>query len=195
MDQLPQNWQNQSGLHPKGFTCGHCNHYMSSNVGYHTTASVAEPNIYICAHCGRPNFFEARAEGVVQVPGAAPGGAIDNLPTSVGALYDEARNCMKVSAYTSSVLACRKLLMNIAVAEGADEGDSFLKYVEYLADEGYVPPGGKSWVDHIRKQGNEATHEIDMKSEAEAKDLISFVEMLLKFIYEFPARVPANGST
>jgi hypothetical protein len=53
-----------------------------------------------------------------------------------------------------------------------------------------VPPGGDAWVDHIRKQGNEATHEIDMKSDADARDLISFVEMLLKFIYEFPGRVP-----
>ncbi len=96
---------------------------------------------------------------------------------------------MKVSAYTSAVLACRKLLMNIAVAEGAKENRKFIEYVEFLANKGYVPPGGKHWVDHIRQQGNEATHEIEMKSESEAKDLISFVEMLLKFIYEFPARV------
>jgi hypothetical protein len=61
-----------------------------------------------------------------------------------------------------------------------------------LADKGYVPPGGRNWVDHIRKQGNEATHEIDMKTETEAKDLISFAEMLLKFIYEFRGRVPSN---
>lgn len=81
--------------------------------------------------------------------------------------------------------------MNIAVAEGAEEGKKFIEYVEFLAQKGYVPPGGKHWVDHIRKQGNEATHEIKMKTEAEAKDLISFVEMLLKFIYEFPARVPS----
>ena len=101
---------------------------------------------------------------------------------------------MKVSAFTSAVLACRKLLMNIAVAEGADEGKRFIEYVEYLADNGYVPPGGKGWVDHIRTQGNEATHEIAMKTEDEAKDLISFVEMLLKFIYEFPARVPSGAA-
>jgi hypothetical protein len=39
--------------------------------------------------------------------------------------------------------------MNIAVAEGADEGKRFIEYVEYLADNGYVPPGGKGWVDQF----------------------------------------------
>jgi hypothetical protein len=56
---------------------------------------------------------------------------------------------------------------------------------------GYVPPDGKGWVDHIRKKGNEATHEIALMTAADAEELISFVEMLLKFVYEFPARVPA----
>lgn len=147
--------------------------------------------IYVCAHCNRPNYFEDQGDRTVQTPGAAFGSTVEDVPTTVDSLYQEARNCMKVSAYTSAVLACRKLLMNIAVAEGAKEGEQFIQYVEYLADKGYVPPGGKKWVDHIRKQGNEATHEIDMKTEAEAKDLISFVEMLLKFIYEFPGRVPS----
>jgi hypothetical protein len=65
-----------------------------------------------------------------QTPGAAYGATVASVPTNVEALYDEARNCMKVSAYTSTVLACRKLLMNIAVAEGANEGESFMQYVE-----------------------------------------------------------------
>ena len=42
--------------------------------------------------------------------------------------------------------------MNIAVAKGAPEGLSFIKYVEYLSENNYVPPDGKEWVDHIRKK-------------------------------------------
>ena len=81
--------------------------------------------------------------------------------------------------------------MNIAVQEGAAEGLKFIEYVDYLANKGFVPPNGKAWVDHIRKKGNEATHEIALMNEQEAQDLITFVEMLLKFIYEFPNMVPA----
>jgi hypothetical protein len=80
--------------------------------------------------------------------------------------------------------------MNVAVSQGAEAGNTFISYVEYLAANGYVPPNGKGWVDHIRKKGNEATHEIVLMSKDDAQELISFVEMLLKFIYEFPSRVP-----
>ena len=50
--------------------------------------------------------------------------------------------------------------MNIAVVQGAEEGLKFIEYVEYLASNGFIPPNGKGWVDHIRQKGNEATHEI-----------------------------------
>jgi hypothetical protein len=77
--------------------------------------------------------------------------------------------------------------MHIAVAKGDKPGKNFIEYVEYLSTKGYVPPDAKTWVDHIRTKGNEANHEIVIMSEEEAKDLISFAEMLLKLVYEFPA--------
>lgn len=83
------------------------------------------------------------------------------------------------------------MLMNIAVEQGANEGLKFIEYVEYLAKNGFIPPNGKTWVDHIRRKGNEATHEIALMNQTDAEELVAFVEMLLKFIYEFPARVPA----
>ena len=96
---------------------------------------------------------------------------------------------MTVNSFTAAVLTCRKLLMHLAVEKGAPTGKSFLEYVEYLSQMGYVPPDGKSWVDHIRRKGNEANHEIKIMSSDDAKDLIEFSEMLLKFVYEFPAKV------
>lgn len=82
------------------------------------------------------------------------------------------------------------MLMYIAVEQGAREGLRFIEYVNYLSDEGYTPPNGRHWVDHIRKKGNEATHEIAVMQENDAKELLAFTEMLLRFIYEFPSMVP-----
>ena len=96
---------------------------------------------------------------------------------------------MTVGSFTAAVLLCRKLLMHIAVEKGAQENQSFLEYVNYLSQKGYVPPDGKGWVDHIRSKGNEANHEINTMSEADAVDLLTFLEMLLIFIYEFPAKI------
>ena len=83
--------------------------------------------------------------------------------------------------------------MNIGVQQGAKEGEKFIQYIDHLAQNGYIPPNGRGWVDHIRKKGNEATHEIALMSQSDAEELIAFTEMLLKFIYEFPARVPSEG--
>jgi hypothetical protein len=87
-------------------------------------------------------------------------------------------------------MVARKILMHAAVEKGASAGESFLEYVDYLANKGFVPPDGKAWVDYIREKGNEANHEIMLMNKNDAETLISFTEMLLRFIYEFPRRVP-----
>lgn len=45
----------------------------------------------------------------------------------------------------------------------------------------------------VFSKGNEATHEIVVMSETDAKEILVFTEMLLKFVYEFPAIVPATN--
>ncbi|GIW50780.1 MAG: hypothetical protein KatS3mg081_0135 [Gemmatimonadales bacterium] len=59
--------------------------------------------------------------------------------------------------------------------------------MQYLVDHHFVPPDAKDWLDHIREKGNEANHEIVIMSKEDAEELVSFSEMLLKFIFEFPA--------
>lgn len=178
-------WNSAYGLSSRQFICGHCGNQVASAMGYIHAAGTE--HIYICPHCDRPVYFDSRK---VPIPGVAFGNAVAHLPPAIATLYQEARTCTSAGAYTASVLLSRKLLMNIAVSQGADAGKNFIFYVEYLAKNGYVPPNGKGWVDHIRKKGNEATHEILLMSDSDAQDLIAFSEMLLKFIYEFPSRIP-----
>jgi hypothetical protein len=89
-------------------------------------------------------------------------------------------------------MGCRKLLMHVAVEKGADTGESFVKYIDYLQQKHYTPPSSDDWVDSIRKRGNEANHQIVLMKSTDARDLIAFSEMLLKFIYEFPGKMPAK---
>lgn len=178
-------WHNTSSIGSKQFSCGWCNNVVATPIGFHSQGGY---RIHICPHCDKPTAF---ADGK-QIPGIAYGASVGHLPPDISSLYQEARSCTSASCYTAAVLICRKLLMNVAVSQGAKAGDTFISYVEYLAANGYVPPNGKGWVDHIRKKGNEATHEIVLMSLDDAQELISFVEMLLKFIYEFPSRVPVG---
>ena len=185
-------WHQVSGLQPRSFVCGYCGHKVGAHQGYLHAAGAGYGAIYLCPHCDRPTYFDPPNSS--RTPGVAFGNDVDNLPKEIGVLYNEARRCCSVTSYTAAVLLCRKLLMNVAVSVGAQAGQSFVSYVEYLASNGYVPPNGKGWVDHIRKKGNEATHEIMLMGESDARDLIGFSEMLLKFIFEFPSKVPAPAN-
>jgi hypothetical protein len=156
-------------------------------MGYRESAQSPQWYIYICSFCDKPTFFDEKG---AQTPGVAYGNPIEHLPDDIAALYKEARNCMAVRSYTAAVLICRKLLMNIAVSQKAKENQSFMYYVDYLASQGYVPPNGRTWVDHIRTKSNEANHEIALMFQSDAEQLISFTEMLLKFVYEFPGKLP-----
>ncbi len=179
-------WADIKTITSKNYTCGFCGNVVASVSGYHSNVSRF---IYICPHCEQPTYFSNK-----QIPGVAPGVEVSNLPNDIQALYKESRNCVAAGSYTAAVLTCRKLLMNIAVSQKAKPGQSFISYVEHLANSGFVPPNGRGWVDHIRSKGNEANHEIALMNKEDAEELISFSEMLLKFIYEFPARVPKPKS-
>ena len=117
------------------------------------------------------------------------GNSVANLPDGLKDLYEEARRCTSQRCYTASVLICRKMLMNICVEQGASENLKFVQYVDFLSEKGFIPINARKWVDHIRKKGNEATHEIALMTEADAEELVSFTEMLLRIIYEFPRMI------
>ena len=171
-------------LSSKSFTCGFCGNRIASSKGWYNGDNGRL--IYVCSHCDQPTYFAASG----QIPGVAPGEEIQHLPAEIEALYREARNCVAASCYTAAVLLARKLLMHIGVQQGAQPNQSFLSYVDHLATAGYVPPNGRAWVDHIRNKGNEATHKIVLMTQGDAQELLAFAGMLLKFIYEFPNRVP-----
>lgn len=188
------NWRSLQDLPNQSFTCGFCSTSVSSVKGYKLGqngdgSGSQVGSSYICPNCGGPTFFSPLRG---RYPSPALGNQVKHVPPDLDALYEEARRCSSQNCFTGAVLLCRKMLMNIAVQQGATEGLKFIEYVSYLADKGFVPPNGKHWVDHIRKKGNEATHEIAIMVEQDAKDLISFIEMLLRFIYEFPSMIPAQ---
>ncbi len=176
------NWQYTTPLVAMTYKCSNCNRDISSSYGYWQNPESGY--IYICPECGFPTYFD---EELGQHPGVPYGEIVKYVDDeSVKALYEEARRCVSSNSYTAAVLCCRKLLMNIAVANGAKEGMKFFEYVTFLKEKGFVPPGGNEWVDTIRKKGNEATHEISIMTENDSKIIITFVSMLLKIIYEMP---------
>jgi hypothetical protein len=175
-------WLNVENVEVLKFTCAYCRSVVASDRGYTANGDVTGTHAYIriCPNCQYPTFFTLRG---YQHPTAAFGKPVSHLPSQeVEALYDEARNC-------------KKLLMNMAVTEGAKEGvtkgakegKSFVQYLDYLEHQGFIPAKGKEWVEYVRLKGNEANHEISVMERKDAKQFITFLETLLRANYEFPA--------
>lgn len=183
-------WNDTYNIESRQYICGYCGGNIVSNEGI--IQNIDQYNsgifgtIYICHQCGCPTYFRYNS---IQYPGSKYGEDVAHLPEDVKRIYNEARACMEVNAYNSVVLCCRKLLMNICVEKGADEGKKFIQYVDYLQENNYIPPNSTVWVDKIRKLGNDATHKIENRTEDEAKTALDFVSIMLKIIYEFPNRV------
>lgn len=189
----PKIWYQPQDIPAHSYHCGFCGNQVASQKGiknYNQSTGGNDAFIYICPACNGPTFITPLQE---QFPAPIFGKPVKNVPEDLTSLYEEARRCTGHNCFTASVLTCRKILMNIAVSQGAKEGLRFIEYVTYLSDAGYIPPNGKHWVDHIRKKGNEATHEIELMQAKDAKELLVFVEMLLKFVYEFPQMIPAQA--
>lgn len=191
MEKFTRSWQNYQQQNGIRFVCGYCGTDTTPSQGWNTdSVNGYKGLVLICSYCNRPTFVEVVYSSVVgTTPSPTLGDEIIGLPDDIQGLYDEARKCTSISAYTSAVLSCRKILMHVAVEKGAKEGKNFIEYVDFLAQNGYIPPDGKEWVDHIRSKANEANHEIAIMGLPEADDLISFTEMLLRLVYEFKHRL------
>jgi hypothetical protein len=190
------NWQPglKSSEDPRKYTCGYCGKFAPAQQHYLALpqdSSCTSPRyIFFCPNCDQPTYFAS--DYGPQYPGAPFGNEVPNVPIPVKQLYEEARKCMAIEAHSATVLVCRKILMHIAVSQGAPEGRTFLEYVDYLNEHGYITPKNKGWVDHIRKKGNDANHRIDPVFQVEAQNLVTFLEMLLRLIYEFPGKLPPS---
>lgn len=175
---------------PATFTCSFCGSKVTSDIGLplvrngsngeklYTPAS----GVYICNNCYTPTFVSDN----FQYPAPRIGKDLNNIPQNINNLYEEARRCYSADAYTGVILLCRKLLMHVAIDQGAKCNKKFIDYVNFFVEEHYINVKSKPWIDRIRQMGNDANHEIKINSEKDARMIILFCEMLLATVYEYP---------
>jgi hypothetical protein len=197
MERIWGDWEDPTDIRAISYKCGYCNKEVAPSLGLNCE-DVDEmghefyvAHVCICSSCNRATYIEPSNN--YQVPSPKLGNDILYLPEDIKELYDEIRNCISVNAYNAVVLLARKLLMNVAVSKGAEENKKFVYYVDFFEQKNLIPSGSKEWVDHIRKMGNEATHELPSVDYDNAKEIIIFAEILLKLIYEFPNRIIAKS--
>ena len=190
-------WTRVNQLEGFRFCCGYCGDKVYSDVGlrlgFHQDGRGAQiGGVYICPSCNGPNCFDCLS---TQTPKPLPGNPIKHLPEKLAQIYEETRTCIQTNANTAAVMLLRKMLMHIAVEEKAQEGQTFVYYVDFLLDNGLVPKKAKPWVDLIRTLGNEANHTISSYTQDEAIKILRFVEMILKTNYEYLHGISTSEQT
>jgi len=188
-----QSWENTTTKEPgKDFKCGYCGKEVTGSKAYNaniiTTSGTGSSGyfIYICPRCIKPTFFD---ENDKQHPGIQHGSSVDGVPPVIAEIYEESRRAFSVNSYTLCVMGCRKVVMNLAIDKDAETNKTFAFYIDWLEDNNYINPTIKPWVEKIKDAGNDANHEQESTSVNEAEQILDFVEMLLKLVYEYPKKL------
>lgn len=156
--------------------CGHCGRGTSALV-VHTGG---QGRFLLCTGCQHGTY--ERDGGIFPPPPMAAN--VLGLPPDVEAAWMEARLSAGARAYTAAELMCRKILMHLAVdVAGSSAGESFKSYIEDLDEAGYISTGMKPIVEMVKDRGNDATHQLEPSSRAEAEQTLSITQYLLETVY------------
>ena len=167
-------------------TCGYCESKVSSLV-LAFIRDTNRPAVYswvMCTNCSQGSIVDFNGD---VIPNIKFGKKINNLPLDIEKAYEEARNCYSASAYTGSVLLCRKIIMHVAVDKGAEEGDTFVSYLTYLEENHFITSNMKIWIDHIRNEGNTTNHTLSISDPKTSESILRFTSRLLDLVYEAEA--------
>lgn len=167
------------------YTCAYCKNRVAGIV---LNVFQSYPGTVVWLQCPHCHEGSVKSSSGVVFPISMAGDDVGHLPDAVKDVYEEARYCLTFRAFTAVELMCRKILMYVAADKGANQGKAFAYYVEHLQTIGYITAPMAGWVDQIRRNANEATHELPSVTEERATNTLYFVTALLRNVYENPGR-------
>lgn len=187
-------WVSPDPVRSRSYQCGYCDQRVGSDQGFRIDrrGDGQVGGIYLCPSCSGPTFFAPDGR---QFPRASAGHTVEHVPRALNQLYEEARSAVSYQCYTGAVLLCQEILRHVAISRGADPEASFFDCVIYLDENGYLPPDGTHWVNHIGQQNRDTGRQIRVREAEDAEDLLRFTEMMLRFNYEFPSLIARSGSS
>lgn len=162
--------------------CPHCNLAIAGKI-HLKVDEYSSCAFYIleCPSCGYPIIYRRYGEQVY--PNEKALRPVQYLNEKIDAVYEEIRNAIGAGCYTAAVGLARTAINHIAVDKGAEGNKSFQYYVQYLVDEGFVPPNAGKWIDKIRQMANDSVHHLEIWKQEEAMTIGNFLMYLLIFIY------------
>ncbi len=147
------------------YLCSYCNKTVAGkkhHIVKFDNLRIETDEFYIleCPSCNKPtiyNVFDKTTYPFTKV--LLP---VQYLSKNIDTIYNEIRSAISAGCYTSAVILARTAIMHVAVEHEAEENKSFVYYVNYLIDKGYVPPSANVWIDKIRTMANDSVHKLEI---------------------------------
>jgi hypothetical protein len=155
--------------------CGHCrNGVVAKYRGLDFSEWVRSGGM-----AGSPTLVEVW-------PVAEPPSAPQHLPPNIRAFYLQGLDSLRRKGYDAAGTMFRKSL-DVALKRIHPDGHGTLqRRIDALPPDLGITPAMKEWAHEIRNLGNDAAHEEDPFTEAEAKALHAFAEMFLTYAFTLP---------
>lgn len=121
-----------------------------------------------------------------------------HVPENIADAFLEAKDNLARARHSTSVMLSRKALdlatKHLGVAEGISIND-LSKRVFQLRESGKITPEMAQWAKIIRIDGNSSVHSDEVFSEADATEIINFIETFLLYAFTLPNMVAVNKHT
>jgi len=181
--------------------------YLDHNDGTKSHETLDRVSVLMCRHCnqgisvieetwvGDNPMREKRVGGVINYRGInwwplPEVNLSSDVPIAISNVFNEATMTLSANCPRASVVMARRTLEAITVDKGETKG-SLYKRLESLSKKGVLHPSLADWTTEIRLIGNKGAHfdPIENVNLKDAKDLISFVRELIRYLYELPAEL------
>jgi hypothetical protein len=106
--------------------------------------------------------------------------------------FAQVQNALKRGDWDASGAMSRKVVDVSSQQMLGEESKKFGNIkgrIDALAAKGAITPDLKDWAHEIRLGGNEAAHDEERYTEAEAKELFEFADLYLTYVYTLPGRL------
>jgi len=180
--------------------------YIIEHSGSHIPTHSDQVSVLVCRHC-RQGIVAVEEQYYEESSDSKFGGKIirhrgiywwplpsveksEEIPESIVEAFSEAERALAANCPRAAAVMARRTIEAVTDNLGKTSGTLY-KRLEILKNEGTLHPTIYDWASGIRILGNVGAHYDPLQSISrdEASELIAFVRELLKYVYEFPARL------
>jgi hypothetical protein len=179
-------------------TCPRCLREVRFDVNARVQHGSYFHEIQACPACGgivyRMLDPEEGRPTIAQWPLKQIRPAYPAVPAPIAADWREAHLCLGVGAFRGAAAMARRAVQGVAIERGAKDAPLNAQLRELEAST-TLHPTMVERADHIRLLGNAGAHRgadgLETVSEDEAREVVRFLDELLRWLYELPAETAA----